>query len=1026
MAPLGITSFFAEGFEVDRFPPAGWTLEFTGHQYWGRYAGASGYGVGTASAVFRCFDAPANTTQSLVLSAMGLSLPGDSLRFDHAYASYSGENDRLSIETSTNAGTTYTTLVVLDGGEYGPLATAPPTTAEFVPTATQWATKRYALPVGTNRVRFRAVSAYGNDLYLDNCTMGTSVAVEVGAQSIDIPNPTLTLPQIPKVTAQNHGTTTQTFTVTLSISPGGYISTRTVTTLASNATSQVSFDGWTPTAGSYNVTAFTSLAGDLDKTNDTIRAAIVANQSQPVTNINAFFRDGQVFVTWTNLTTTNVRYTLYKSSNPILIGQQLSSAQNLGNVRDNSSLNQRLTEITGTPAYLKIDSTSPPLASTKGLFVATSTTAGSFYYAITPTVGGLEDTTIVVGSNSLASPVSETIMMPKPVWQESRIVSGKTFDIYVQFATKVTSSIYPQMTNAGTLPFNFGLVKSGTISPHPVTFWMHPSDGNFLPNSSYLRTIGDSNEWIVTIDDYNPTIDQITGYYGLHEDYDMHFDQNQVPTSGIIYNYTSARVAHTVNWAIRNLPVDSTRTYMTGWSLGAIGALFNSVMIREKIAAIFIYCPRVDMSQWGVLLGLWGTYETNLLTNEGYRRNERLNASFLVSTNRLNALPLMFTFCGKNDAIGWQEKIVFYDSLSANKHGGFHFWSMTDHMQTYYNSPWQPSLPNFSFFTRYRTNLSYPAFTNCSINNNPGNGTPSNGDQIGSINGHLDWNDDIVDTTNRWEITLKLKDLSTIYGSDVAPDSGTTDVTLRRLQAFRIPHGDRIYWENRRSNIVVQRGSLPNDSGLVTIPGVKVYKDSCRLAVWPTTDSLWVTLVAPADNADLKSNSFRFSWNHTAIPAVRYHLQLASDSLFSHLIIDDTTLTDTSYAAVRLDYGTYYWHVCARDANGWGVFSNIRRLTVLDGITADRDVPRQYALQQNCPNPFNPSTIIKFELPRSSDVRLSVFDLLGREVSILVNERRDAGVHEVKFDGSKFASGVYVYRLEAGQFVQSRKLILLR
>lgn len=83
-------------------------------------------------------------------------------------------------------------------------------------------------------------------------------------------------------------------------------------------------------------------------------------------------------------------------------------------------------------------------------------------------------------------------------------------------------------------------------------------------------------------------------------------------------------------------------------------------------------------------------------------------------------------------------------------------------------------------------------------------------------------------------------------------------------------------------------------------------------------------------------------------------------------------------------------------------------------------------MSQNYPNPFNPSTTIKYELPRSSEVKLSVFDMLGREVSVLVNERRDAGVHEVKFDGSNLASGVYFYRLQAGDFVQSRKLVLLK
>jgi hypothetical protein len=928
---FGINSFVHEDFEAQRFPPAGWTLEFTGHQYWARFGEASGYGVGTASARFRFFDAPANTTQSLVLSSIGPSLPGDSLRFDHAYATYQTENDRLIIETSTDGGTTYTTLVTLNGGVSGPLVTAPPTTDSFVPSASEWATKRYALPVGTNRVRFKAVSGYGNNLYLDNCTAGTSMTIDVGAQSIDIPNPTLALPQIPKATVQNHGATMQTFTVTLLISPGGYTSTRTVAGLGSNATSQVSFDGWTPAVGSYNVTAFTSLTGDLDNTNDTIRAAIAANQPLPVTNINAFFRDGQVFVTWTNLTTTNVSYTLYKSSNLILNGQQLSSAQNLGYVRDNSSLNQRLTEITGTPAYLKIDSTSPPLASTKGLFVATSTTAGSFYYAITASVSGLEDTTIVVGSNSLASPVSETVMMPKPVWQEDRIVGGKTFNIHIQFATKATSSIYPQMTNAGSYPFHFAIVKSGLMAPHPVTFWMHPSDGNFLPGPSTFRTIGDPNEWVVTIDDYLPNIDQMTLYYGFHEDYDVHFDANPVPTSGTLYNYTAARVAHTVNWAIRNLPVDSTRTYMTGWSMGAIGSLFNSIMVREKIAAIFIYCPRVDMSQWAVKPTLWGTYQTNLLTNEGYRRNERLNANFLVSANRLNSLPLMFTFCGKNDAIGWQEKIAFYDSLSANKHGTFQFWSMTDHQQTFHSSPWQPSFPNFSFFTRYRTNLSYPAFTNCSINDNPGNGTPSNGDPIGSINGHLDWNDNIVDLTNRWEITLRLKDLSTIYGSDIAPDSATTDVTLRRLQAFNVPPGYRINWENRRNNIVVQQASFVYDSGLITIPGVKVYKDSSRITVTYTPVSVAEQKALPREFALLQnypnpfnpSTTIRYALPHASFVTLTVYNTLGQQVAQVVNEQQQAGYHDVVFHGDRLASGVYFYRLDA------GSFTSVKKLILL-------------------------------------------------------------------------------------------------
>jgi CubicO group peptidase (beta-lactamase class C family) len=90
------------------------------------------------------------------------------------------------------------------------------------------------------------------------------------------------------------------------------------------------------------------------------------------------------------------------------------------------------------------------------------------------------------------------------------------------------------------------------------------------------------------------------------------------------------------------------------------------------------------------------------------------------------------------------------------------------------------------------------------------------------------------------------------------------------------------------------------------------------------------------------------------------------------------------------------------------------------------DVPELFQLFQNYPNPFNPSTTIKFELSKSLQVRLSVYDMLGREVAVLVNKREDAGVHQTKFDASNLASGVYLYRLQAGELLQSRKLIILR
>jgi hypothetical protein len=95
-------------------------------------------------------------------------------------------------------------------------------------------------------------------------------------------------------------------------------------------------------------------------------------------------------------------------------------------------------------------------------------------------------------------------------------------------------------------------------------------------------------------------------------------------------------------------------------------------------------------------------------------------------------------------------------------------------------------------------------------------------------------------------------------------------------------------------------------------------------------------------------------------------------------------------------------------------------------VLATGGVPTEFGLSQNYPNPFNPSTTVKYELPKTSHVTLTVYDLLGRQVSVLVNERREAGVHEVRFDGSNLASGVYFYRLQAGNFVQTKKMLVVK
>lgn len=90
-------------------------------------------------------------------------------------------------------------------------------------------------------------------------------------------------------------------------------------------------------------------------------------------------------------------------------------------------------------------------------------------------------------------------------------------------------------------------------------------------------------------------------------------------------------------------------------------------------------------------------------------------------------------------------------------------------------------------------------------------------------------------------------------------------------------------------------------------------------------------------------------------------------------------------------------------------------------------IPKDYRLNQNFPNPFNLSTIIKYELPINSHVTLVLYDILGREIAVIVNEKQSLGIYETQFDAVNYPSGVYFYKLTAeGSIIDTKKMILLK
>lgn len=185
-------------------------------------------------------------------------------------------------------------------------------------------------------------------------------------------------------------------------------------------------------------------------------------------------------------------------------------------------------------------------------------------------------------------------------------------------------------------------------------------------------------------------------------------------------------------------------------------------------------------------------------------------------------------------------------------------------------------------------------------------------------------------------------------------------------------------------------------------------------------------LVSPVA-ADDVSLTPTFVWKPSE-NADSYHLQIAKKSTFKSIVVD-TTVTDTFYVSDELELNTvYYWHVSAINENGEGDYSDRAAFVTIYETAIDKDMETadQYTLAQNYPNPFNPTTTISFEVAKRSSVKLTVFDMLGNKVAILANDNYDIGTYSAKFDASDLTSGVYFYQLQAGDFISTKKMILMK
>jgi hypothetical protein len=188
-------------------------------------------------------------------------------------------------------------------------------------------------------------------------------------------------------------------------------------------------------------------------------------------------------------------------------------------------------------------------------------------------------------------------------------------------------------------------------------------------------------------------------------------------------------------------------------------------------------------------------------------------------------------------------------------------------------------------------------------------------------------------------------------------------------------------------------------------------------------------LISPADSDVIDSLSALFVWEQSQPQVGTYWFELDTTDQFTTAYVN-TRVQDTTFLFSNLlNNKTYWWRVGAYNCAGWSEFSEVRMFTTDSPVSVDDDeqlTPSEFSLDQNYPNPFNPSTRITYSVLQESPVTIKVYDLIGQEIAVLVDDVKEPGFYSVTFDALNLSSGVYIYQMRAGDFTSVKKMSILK
>ena len=548
-------------------------------------------------------------------------------------------------------------------------------------------------------------------------------------------------------------------------------------------------------------------------------------------NLRADFRCGQVFLTWDEPPAWQGNFTILSSPRPITSANAGQAKVLADRVKPGSAYDWWLNpETFGSP--LKEDPATgkkpeiqrqgfiikqgaPRLLPDSGLFVHTvaQDEAGPRYYAVIAADGeGRENESILAGANSLAGPVIQKCEPVEPIWQESGAppaAPAESLPLHLVLHAKTGRGGMHYLAFGDTslgwregLPFKFGVeVTSNAIVVAPTDrTW---SDRMFPEGRDRCQTL-------------TPAIHSF--WYG----YNSHINDPKRMSEGIATNYTERRLLWILAWVKRAFRIDPNRVYARGGSMGGCGSISFALRHPEIFAGIRAHVPIVSYDK-----GPGGDSEFRIVAecgpldrpcSDGVSLRERLDGTRFVRGAK-GDLPFLFIANGRQDgSIPWWKCPDFYRALRDGRHGFVAAWDNENHGTCMKDMPEDmKKWTGLTGFHHIALNKSYLAFSNSSADQDPGNGSKTDGDLVGFMNRGLSWGEP-VDETNRYEALVK-------YDLEASGLPVTVDVTPRRMQSFRLKPGQAASAVNIRADTLeeIQRKSLvADDGGLVTFDRFRI------------------------------------------------------------------------------------------------------------------------------------------------------------------------------------------------------------